>query len=426
MGVLKIRKPRGQWAVADVPEYLPDWYFKFRWRGKQFLRNAGTTIKAEAEKLEAALLRQLKSANWQVALDAMEGAKLRRTLASIGDLERAYLDPGVKLLKDEKQLRRNINDLFLVLAWSLDLWAVHEGGIRGIKIGARVPDRRKIGALSATVLTGKLVKDYFRAKQGGILNLNEELEGNGSINSTLGHARDVFSPRAMSYKFEGLSLPDLSGFLEEPLLPEVAAEPAPVKEAEFLKLLAAANGLPRTDDLWLVNLIFRQTGMRSGSVVALQKDWLEKLRDGWWCHVRVRKGKTALYSVPVSDELAAIINGREGFTILPLGSDADRAKLVNGAHNEFLKRIIGGAGERTQGNHRMRDTVACILKSWLGMEVAAAALGHADAKTTMKHYARLRMDVSAEMKRELGAFQRLQPKVVAFLESKKKGKAKQG
>lgn len=66
----------------------------------------------------------------------------------------------------------------------------------------------------------------------------------------------------------------------------------------------------------------------------------------------------------------------------------------------------------------MRDTVAAVLKSWLGMEVAVEALGHADAKTTMKHYAKLRMDVSDLMRAELGAFQRVRPVVVPFVDQR--------
>lgn len=416
MSVLKIRKPSGQWAKADLPEYLPNWYFKFRFRGKQILRCTGTPVKAEAEKIEGAMRRGLHSENWKIALEAMEGAKLRRSHCSIAQIEKAYLDEGVKILKDPKQVRRNVNDLYQVLAWALDLWAVNEGGIRGVKLGSRVPDRTRIGALSAAVLTGKLVKDYFRAKHGGALNLNEELEGNLSINSTLGHARDVFTPKAISYKFEGLALPDLRGFLEEPLLPVLQAVPEPVKETEFAAMVAGASALG--GELELVNMIFRQTGLRSGSVLGLHRDWLERLRDGWWLHVRVRKGKTALYSIPVGEELAGRILSRPGLTVLPGGSEGERKELVNGRHNEWLKGIIGGAGERGQGNHRLRDTVAAVLKSWLGMEVAVEALGHADAKTTMKHYAKLRMDVSDLMRAELGAFQRVRPVVVPFVDQR--------
>lgn len=416
MSLIKLRTPALKWANPAVPEYNPMWYFKIRFRGKQILRCTGTTVKAEAGKIEAAVVRGLHSENWARALEAMEGAKMRRTLCTLGEIAAAYLDPSVKLLKDEKQARRNVNDLFLVLAWALDLWVVHEGGIRGIKIGERVPDRGRIGALAASVLTGKLVKDYFTAKHGGRLNLNEELEGNASINSTLGHARDVFAPKAMSYKFEGLALPDLRGFLDEPLLPVLQGEPAPVKEAEFAAMVAGAAAMG--GELELVNMIFRQTGLRSGSVLGLHRDWLERLRDGWWLHVRVRKGKTALYSIPVGEELAGRILSRPGLTVLPGGSEGERLALVNGGHNEWLKGIVGGAGGRGQGNHRLRDTVACVLRSWLGMEVAVEALGHADAKTTMKHYAKLRMDVSDLMKGELGAFQRVRPVVVPFVEQR--------
>jgi predicted phosphohydrolase len=57
--------------------------------------------------------------------------------------------------------------------------------------------------------------------------------------------------------------------------------------------------------------------------------------------------------------------------------------------------------------------VATVLLSWLGIEAAKLALGHADEKVTLRHYGRLRLDVSAEMKHELRAFER-DTKVVPF------------
>ncbi|MCV5968742.1 hypothetical protein, partial [Lactococcus petauri] len=72
----------------------------------------------------------------------------------------------------------------------------------------------KVRGLAASVLTAQLVRDYFRNRQGGEeLDLNTRAAGNRSINSTLNHARQLFTGRALSYKLGELQLPDLSGFL---------------------------------------------------------------------------------------------------------------------------------------------------------------------------------------------------------------------
>jgi integrase len=242
-----------------------------------------------------------------------------------------------------------------------------------------------------------------------VLNVSEPQEGNTTINSTLRQARTMFSRRAMAYLYGDIKLPDVTGFMTEPMLPVEDAEPDPVREREFAAMMAAAAEAP--EEIALVNMILRQTGLRSGSVEALRADWLEQMRDGYWLHVRVRKGRTAMYSVPITEELAAKILERKDApaVVLPEGTAAQRHELVHKAHNEWLKRIIGGSGERVQGNHRLRDTVATALLSWLGMEAAKLALGHADEKTTQRHCARLRMDVSEEMKAELVAWTRLSP-----------------
>jgi integrase len=128
--------------------------------------------------------------------------------------------------------------------------------------------------------------------------------------------------------------------------------------------------------------------------------------------VRVRKGGTALYSVPVTEDLARIIRSRPAGPVLR-GTEAERKELITTRHNSWLKAIIGGTGERGQGNHRLRDTVAAVLLSWLGIDAAKLALGHADERVTLRHYGRLRLDVSDAMRRELRAFER-DSKVVSF------------
>lgn len=406
MSVFRKLLPKARWADPSVPERSDTWSVNFQWRGRQIIRDTKMTRKADAEAFLRRLRAELASERAGEVFAAFEASKLRRTGASLGQVVAAYLDPTVELVKDEKQRRRNVADLRLVVAWARDLWAVHEGGVRGVKIGAQIADARRIDALPVSVLTAQLVRDYYRARSGGTLAVTVARAENRSINSTLGHARDVFSAKARAWKFEELALPDLTGFLKEPYLPEEEARPEPLKAAQFAAMLAAAAAVG--GELELVNRIFRQTGMRSGSVRLLRGDWLEELEPGvWWVHVRERKGGTAEYSVPVSPELAADIRARgPGFTVLPDGTETQRAAVVNEQHNEFLKGVLSESG-RGQGNHRLRDTVATILLSWLGIEAAKRALGHADEKTTLRHYANLQIAVTDEMRAELQAFTRL-------------------
>lgn len=166
------------------------------------------------------------------------------------------------------------------------------------------------------------------------------------------------------------------------------------------------------EQLRLVNEIFRLTGIRSGSLVLLMTDWVRKLQDGYVLDLKERKGGTRLYSVPLPADLGRRMMGTAGasprFVILPEGSPEQRRSLVKVVHNRWLKTAIG-AGSRGQGNHRLRDTVATALMKHLGMEIAAAALGHEDVDTTKRHYARCFQDFPARYLEELRHFERLRP-----------------
>ena len=89
--------------------------------------------------------------------------------------------------------------------------------------------------------------------------------------------------------------------------------------------------------------------------------------------------------------------------MLPEGSVNERKTLVDRKHNAWLKGFIGGAGERGQGNHRLRDTVGSVLWSLDCPAAAMEALGHASVDTTAKHYAR-KIEVSEAMRHELRAW----------------------
>ena len=383
------------------------YYFKITFQGKQYLRNTWTSDKVKALQLENGWRRKLREGKADDFLEALEGLRGRRACCTIGAICDAWEDEAVQIMKDGKGNRRVAAELRRVVAYARNLWTDHAGGVRGVKLGDPIADKDKIDALPASILTGALVREYFKARQGGTLNVNEVLQGNTSINSTLRQARVIFARKAIAYKYDRLTLPDVTSFMNEPMLPQADAEPQPVRAAEFDAMLAAAAAAPK--EIALVNMILRQTGLRSGSVEALNANWLERMGDGWWMHVRVRKGRTALYSIPLSRELAAKIlrRRRKPAVVLPDATPAQRHELIHKTHNDWLKSFIGGVGERVQGNHRLRDTVATALLSWLGMEAAKLALGHADEKTTQKHYARLRIDVSKPMKAELAAWERL-------------------
>ncbi len=423
MSVFKLRRPKSQWPSPDKPVYYETYYFKIHGEGgKQILRTTHATDRAAAEKVEAAAKRKIKQAGWQGLLDALEPMKARRTLATLGDIADAYLDEAIQIVKEDRAAKDNVASMFRIVACALDLWTVAGTGMKGVKAGRKIHDIARIRKLSSGVLTGELVRGYFRYRQGGELDLSARREENRSINSTLNHARQLFSRRSKSYKMGKLQLPDLTGFMEEPMLPAAECEAHPLTGEQWDMMVKEAARL-EDREVALVNQLLRVTGMRSAELVALHSSWLVPEGKGWAIEIRDRHESRAEpkagekqgallvpkwsqkgvknRKVPVPADLVEQLRSRKGYLIGPDLLPSCREKLVNRKHNYWLKAMIGGLGKKVQGNHRLRDTVCSALWSLYGPSAAQEAAGHVDPKTTSKHYAKRMVTVPAGMVKEL-------------------------
>jgi hypothetical protein len=123
-------------------------------------------------------------------------------------------------------------------------------------------------------------------------------------------------------------------------------------------------------------------------------------------HVRIVKGGTAAYSIPVSDTFADKLNACEGEGYALAGTPAQRSELIK-AHGTWLKGILEETDTLSeQSNHRLRDTVASICFSTWGRDVASEMLGNGK-EVNRRHYARLRINVTPLMRAELAHAARL-------------------
>jgi integrase len=394
--------------------------FSFRFRGKQYTRRTDATTPKKALEIERAFLKGLAGERCDEVLAFLNGdeSRMRRVCASVGEVMSAYRASWKLWLKSETAALRNVNDLALVCAYGLDLWTVNEGGRKGIKKGARVPDLARIEALSCGRLNRELVRAYFLARQveAGVAAdavVWREAPQHAAWNSTLDHACDVFSSSAREHALAGLRLPDLAEFLKAKRLPEAEALPMPFTAVEFAALCARFDALRVAEpDLWLLNVISRQTGMRPAYVMGLRGRWLIEGEGGeWFIELKTRpdegfgkKRGTRNQFVPVSDPLRAEIRARgEGLTIGAGLTDTARGALQR-RHNALIKEVVGDVGSHGQGAYRFRDTVASALANMKGVEAAQMALGHVTALTTLQHYARALPGVSEQMRTELRAW----------------------
>jgi hypothetical protein len=313
---------------------------------------------------------------------------------------------------------RNVTDLDLVVAYGMNLWTVNDGGRKGVKKGAKVADVDRIDKLSTGVLTDKLVRDYFLARQKAAGIATDAVvrlchPAHGGFNRTLKHARDLFGENARRYAFADLSLPDLSGFLKEPLLVQKQAKPEPFSMPEFAGLCELFDGLKEAEpELWLMNLIHRQTGLRPRYVMSLRGSWLvagsagtwfikieDRIEEGWG-----KKDGTDDQLIPLTPELhAEIVKRGDGLIVAGTLPQVAR-EAIQKRHNALIKRTVKDEGSHGQGSYRYRDTVACVLGHLYGVEAARLALGHKTSLTTLTHYCQDLPDVSDLMRSELSAW----------------------
>jgi integrase len=223
----------------------------------------------------------------------------------------------------------------------------------------------------------------------------------------------VFSASAREHALASLRLPDLTEFLKAKRLPEEEALPQPFNATEFAALCKVFDDFRTTEpDLWLMNVIHRQTGMRPAYVMGLRGSWLVEGEGGkWFIELKARpeegfgkKAGTLNQFIPVTDNLRSqILERGMGFTIGASLSETARTALQK-QHNTLIKRAVGDEGSHGQGAYRYRDTVASALAFLKGVEGAQKALGHVTALTTLQHYARALPGVSELMRAELAGW----------------------
>ena len=136
--------------------YHEEWYLRMQFPGRnnEFI-NSGydicpkcmacpdtTALRGRADcgcrvkPARAARLR-LEGYNDDRMLGAMEAARMRRQVPTIGQVIEAYAAEGVRTLKEDAYVRRNVNGLRRVVAFAKDLWLVHTGECEASRLERR-------------------------------------------------------------------------------------------------------------------------------------------------------------------------------------------------------------------------------------------------------------------------------------------------
>lgn len=358
-------------STQVVVEHRKVWVFRRRVRGvraevfsvkgklqngKQFFRCTNESKKANAVKVGKALF----AAALHERRDVLMGwSRVKgKRLATIGEIlaahEKGIEKASVKLRgRSGYGYRRSMQRL---IAWGMKLHATAGPG-EGER---RQVDEAAIGRVPASVLTAELVANfetaYLAPHRGNPVRLEQALR---TAHSVVRNARSLFGRRAMKC-YAGLELPDLNGFLTEPLNEAEAVRHKRLDD-EAVKEMAAASVKLKTSEpeLYLVHLLARQLALRPVEIEALRVGWLKELRTPKT--VSLPSGekreivavcaveKTEFYDpkgssgeVPISacvwDELRPYLEGRDnGELAVRAESDRARHELIYRRHADFCR-----------------------------------------------------------------------------------------
>jgi integrase len=133
-----------------------------------------------------------------------------------------------------------------------------------------------------------------------------------------------------------------------------------------------------------------EAGLRPNEALRLTRDDLEYHADMWW--VRVHRSKTEAgtnRAVPIPDDLASVLYERKGFLFAGPSGKALRLEHIRFRKWNPLVERLGLAGLQ------IKDLRPMCLTRWtlaLEPEIVRHFAGHADFKTTSKHYVKMDRD----------------------------------
>lgn len=347
--------------------------------------------------------------------------------ATVNDVLDAWAVNWPKALDENasKEARRQATSFMRVLAFAHDAWVVKDigDGRRGVPVGEKQADMRRLGPmLLSDAITKGSAQSYFEqaCKAAGVpcswaqSNARHEYV---TINRTLMQARCLFTKLALQFVYDGrVALPaSLMGWKSFQLLPEPRKVIDPIVGDDFKRMVEAREVMKLAEPkLYLCNKVLTQTGIRSGSVQEMRGDWAVMDNGVWKLHAKEVKSGTIQYAVPITEELAREIQeaGRHGDDETMRRGDgfcfgateAERHEVVCSRHNAWLKSIVAGPRHGSQGNHRLRKTLASAVRALKGVDEARKLLGHADKEVTEASYAAVGVQVTPVMRSEFAAF----------------------
>jgi hypothetical protein len=351
-----------------------DWHVRFiapsvDGSRREIFRSTGTKEIAAAKRIAAQIIESF----WTDAGRGAERLKLRNDNATVGALIERYR-------ANARQRRDTI-----------------QGNAQSLRLMIRTVYRGDPDRLPSTILNARLVREFERKRIAAADKLATP-ETRASIlqrvrtstASYLRQARSVVAPAKIKF-YEGMKLPDLSGFRAERVETPQRSLPRPLDMKALAAMEKATPNLAIEDPaVYVAHLLFSRLGLRNVEIVNARAHWISDSSIGI-----INRPEENFFPkgcegwVPIApDVLAEILRfqplAMDGY-LVPGGNQTERHQAVYRRHSKWVSQWIKGRAKtsyelRRYAGSRLLDMGATVFE-------VRDFLRHRDVQTTQQWYA---------------------------------------
>jgi hypothetical protein len=332
-------------------------------------RSTGTKEIAAAKRIAAQIIESF----WTDAGRGAERLKLRNDHATIGELIERY---KASAAQRPGTIRSNVRSLRMVIK------TVHSGDH---------------DSKPTSILTANLIRDFEKRqlervekRAAGMNRLSAMQRVRTSTASYVRQARAIVALRKMKF-YEGLKLPDLTGFRGETVETPKRSLPRPLDMKALAAMEAAAPSLARHDPgAYVAHLLFSRLGLRNIEIVNARTHWISDGRIGI-----INRPEEDFFSkgcegwVPIAPDVKKkILSFQKRCTdgyLVPGANRTERHEAVYRRHSKWVSQWIK---DHTKTSYELRRYAGSRLLD-MGATIFEVRdfLRHRDVQTTQQWYA---------------------------------------
>jgi integrase len=372
--LVPVRCTTRKFYLQPPPSGKNDWYIRFTAPAvngirRAIFRSTGTKEIAAAKRIAAQIIESF----WQDAGRHAEPLKLRSDNASVGELIKRYVQNAAQR---PTTIRSNARSLRMIVK------TVHTGD----------PDQKSTALLTANLIREFEKRQLERAETQAtpVTRATVVQKVRISTASYVRQARAIVALRKMKF-YEGLKLPDLTGFRGESVEAPHRSLPRPLDMKALAAMEAAAPSLAKEDPgAYVAHLLFSRLGLRNIEIVNARTHWINDGSIGI-----INRPEEDFFSkgcegwVPVApDVLNEVLRFQalctDGY-LVPGANKTERHHAVYRRHSKWVSQWIK---DRTKTSYELRRYAGSRLLD-MGATIFEVRdfLRHRDVQTTQQWYA---------------------------------------